>query len=202
MADWSMKCVLIFVCDVCCTSKQSTARWWRCTAICVIPWKQADMVHGYQEWQDMLAPSMCTAEDVWHTDVFSCWCCQRATRSLGSAQNCLGSAGLQRSVCKLGAKENHSWWQLIVWDFLVSIGHVTLIKEGSSGTETWLITQIQKPEKGCVIENLSAPSSKESENIVISKDDLGKLSWDHKHVFMLDFLDECDTVGWVSLWYT
>jgi hypothetical protein len=32
-----------------------------------------------------------------------------------------------------------------------------------------------KPKKGCVIENLSAPSSKENENIVISKDDYGKL---------------------------
>ena len=31
------------------------------------------MVHGYQEWQDMLAPSMCTTDDAWHTDVFSCY---------------------------------------------------------------------------------------------------------------------------------
>jgi len=82
--------------------------------------------------------------------------------------------------------------KLIVWDFLVSIGHVTLIIEGSSGAETWLITQIQKPEKGCVIENLSAPSSKEND-IVISKDDRGKLSWDHKHMLVLDFLDHGDT---------
>ena len=82
-----------------------------------------------------------------------------------------------------------------VWAFLVSIGHVTLIKEGSSGAETWLITQIQKPEKGCVIENLSAPSSKENENIVISKDDRGKPSWDHKHVLVLEFVEHGDTVG-------
>ena len=78
---------------------------------------------------------------------------------------------------------------------LVSIGHVTLIKEGSSGAETWLITQIQKPEEGCVIENLSAPSSKENENIVISKDDRGKPSWDHKHVLVLEFVEHGDTVG-------
>ena len=31
-----------------------------------------------------------------------------------------------------------------VWAFLVSIGHVTLIKQGSFGAETWLITQNQK----------------------------------------------------------
>ena len=52
-----------------------------------------------------------------------------------------------------------------------------------------------KPEKGCVIENLSAACSRENGNIVISKDDCGKLSWDHKHVLVLDFLDHGDTVG-------
>ena len=81
--------------------------------------------------------------------------------------------------------------KLIVWAFLVSIGHVTLIKEGSFGAETCLITQ--KPGKRCVIEKLSAPSSKENCSIVISKDDHGKLSWDCKLV--LDLLDHCDTVG-------
>jgi len=28
--------------------------------------------HGYQQWQDMLAPDMSTTGDVWHTDTFSC----------------------------------------------------------------------------------------------------------------------------------
>jgi len=60
-----------------------------------------------------------------------------------------------------------------VWAFLVSIGHVTLITESSFGAETWLITQNLKPEKGCVIEKLSSPSSKENRSIVISKDDHG-----------------------------
>jgi hypothetical protein len=60
-----------------------------------------------------------------------------------------------------------------VWAFLVSTGHVTLNKEDSFGSETWLITQNLKPEKGCVIENLSVPSSKENGSIVISKDDYG-----------------------------
>jgi len=31
----------------------------------------------------------------------------------------------------------------------------------------------RKPEKGCVIEKLSSPCSKENESIVISKDDHG-----------------------------
>jgi len=81
----------------------------------------------------------------------------------------------------------------IEWAFLVSIGHVTLIKVSSFGAETWLITQNLEREKGCVIEKLSSPSSKENGSIVISKDDCGKLSWDHKHVFVL-FLDHGDTV--------
>jgi hypothetical protein len=54
-----------------------------------------------------------------------------------------------------------------------------LIKEGSFEVQTWLITQNLKPEKGCVIENLSTPPSKENGSIVISKDGHGKLSWDH-----------------------
>ena len=40
-----------------------------------------------------------------------------------------------------------------------------------------------------MIEKLSSPSNKENGRIVISKDDCGKLSWDHKHVLVLDFLD-------------
>ena len=76
---------------------------------------------------------------------------------------------------------------------LVFIGHVTLIKESSFGAETWLNTQNLKPNKGCVIEKQSSPSSKENGSIVISKDDRGKLSWDHKHVLILDFLDHGET---------
>jgi len=69
--------------------------------------------------------------------------------------------------------------KLILWAILVSIGHFTLIKVSSFGAETWLITQNLKREKGCVIEKLSSPSSKENGSIVIRKDDCGKLSWDH-----------------------
>jgi len=58
-----------------------------------------------------------------------------------------------------------------------------------------LITQNLKPEKGCVKENLSTPSSKENGSIVISKDGHGKLSWDHKLVLVLDFLDHSFTAG-------
>ena len=76
---------------------------------------------------------------------------------------------------------------------LVSIGHVTLIKESSFGADTWLITQNLKPEKECVIEKLSSFSSRENGSNVISKDDHGKLSWDHKHLLVLDFLDHGDT---------
>ena len=56
---------------------------------------------------------------------------------------------------------------------LVSIGHVSLVKEGSFEAETWLITQNLMTEKGCVIENLSTPSSEENGSIVIIKDDHG-----------------------------
>jgi len=96
--------------------------------------------------------------------------------------------------------------KLIVWACLVSIGHVTLIKENSFGSETWLITQSLTPGKACVIEKLSSPSNKENGSIVINKDDCFKLSWDHKHVLVLHFLDHGLTLpadcycGTLSLW--
>ncbi len=124
------------------------------------------------------ASSMSTTDDAWCTDMFSCWHCQRARHSLG-------------------AKESHRWWQRsfygTVWAFLVFIGHVTLIRESSFGAETWLITQNLKLEKGCMIEKLSSSSSKANES-VISKDDHGKLSGDHKHVLVLYFLHHGDTL--------
>jgi hypothetical protein len=51
-----------------------------------------------------------------------------------------------------------------------------------------------KPEKECVIEKPSSPSSKQNGSIVINKDNYGKLSWDHKHMLVLDFLDHGDNV--------
>jgi len=51
-----------------------------------------------------------------------------------------------------------------------------------------------KQEKGCVIEILSSPSCEGNGSVVISKDDCGESSWDHKHVLVLAFLDHGDTV--------
>jgi len=50
-----------------------------------------------------------------------------------------------------------------------------------------------KPEKEHVIEKLSSSSSRENGSTVISKDDCGKLSLDHKHM-LFDFLDDGNTV--------
>jgi len=204
MTDFEVWNVFWFWCVMCVAPVKIHCHLETLYGVCVIPCKQADKVHGYQQWQDMLAPGTSSTDDAWHTDTFSCWCCQRARHSLGSAQNCLGPTGSQRSVCTLGAKKSHRWWQSslygTVWAFLVSIGHVTPIKGSSFEAERWLITQNLKPEKGCVIENLSTPSSKENGSIFISKDDSGRLSWDHKLVLVLDFLDHGDTVRWVLLW--
>ena len=191
-------------CVMCCTVPVGEGAWSMCNT----------MKSGrYGAWLSTVAgqmltwvPSMSTTDDAWRTDMFSCWRCQRARHSLHSAQNCLGPTGLKRSVCTLGAKESHRWWQIslygTVWPFLVSIWHVTLIKESSFGAETWLITQNLKPDKGCVIEKLLSPSNKKYGSIVISKDARGKLSWDHKHMLVLDFLDHVDTVFWLLLWYS
>jgi len=57
--------------DVCCTSENPmpvSESVWSMYNVC----KQADTVHGYQQWQDTLAPSMSSTDDAWHTDTFSC----------------------------------------------------------------------------------------------------------------------------------
>jgi hypothetical protein len=64
-----------------------------------------------------------------------------------------------------------------VWAFLVSIAHVALIRESNFGAETLLNTQNVTPEKVCVIEKLSSPSSKENESIVISKEAKDNCLW-------------------------
>jgi hypothetical protein len=57
-----------------------------------------------------------------------------------------------------------------------------------------MVTQNLKPGRGCLIDILSSSFNKENGSIVISKYDYGKLSLDHKHVLVLDFLDHGDTV--------
>jgi len=48
-----------------------------------------------------------------------------------------------------------------------------------------MVTQNPKPEKGCVLDKLSSPSSKENGSIVSSQDDRGTLSWYHKYVIVV-----------------
>ena len=143
---WSMKSVLIVA------PVKIHCQLVKVYGVCVIPWKQAALVHGFQLWQDRHWRVDSTTDNAWCTDTFSCWHCQRAIHSVGSAQNCPGPTGLHRSACALGAEESRRWWQSslygTVWAFLVSIGHVTLIIESSFGTEIWLMTQNLKPEKG------------------------------------------------------
>jgi len=62
--------------------------------------------------------------------------------------------------------------KLIVWD-CIGLCYIHLTCYTEQRAETWLITQNLKPEKECVIEKLSCPSSKENGSIVVSKDDMG-----------------------------
>jgi len=96
------------VCVMCVAPMKIQCQLVKVYGVCVIPWKQADMVRGFQQWQDRCwqAPSISTTNDAWHTDMFSCWRCQRARHSLSCAQNCLWPTGLQRSVYTLGAKDD------------------------------------------------------------------------------------------------
>ena len=97
---WSMKCVLIV------TPLKIHCQLVKVYGVCVIPWKQADMVHGFQQWQDRCWQVESTTDNAWCTDTSSCWHLQRARHSLGSAQNCPRPTGLHRSVCALGASDD------------------------------------------------------------------------------------------------
>jgi len=144
-------CFDFCVCDVCCTSENplpvGEGVWSMCNTM-----KQADTVHGLQQWQDKCwdvvtwAPSMSTTYDVWCTDTFICWC-QRARHSLGSAQNCPVPTGLQRSVCTLGAKESHSWWQSSLYGTMsLSCIHCTCYTDEREQFWSWNKVNYTKPE--------------------------------------------------------
>ena len=132
MADFEVWSVFWILCVMCVAPVKIHCQLVKVYGVCVIPWKQAGTVHGFQQWQDRCwqvvtwTPRMSTTDDVWRTDTYSCWRCQRARYSLGGAQNCLD----YREVCvHTGCQRIPKLMtQLIVWAFLVSIGHVSLIK--------------------------------------------------------------------------
>jgi len=110
---WSMKRVLIFVCDMCCTSENplpvGEGVWSMCNTM---------KTGRYGASLSTVAWQMLTGSDLGTEHVHCRWCMVyrhvqllRSRQSLGSAQNCPGPTGLQRSVCKTGAKESHIWRQ-------------------------------------------------------------------------------------------
>ena len=79
MADFEVWSVFWFLCVMCVAPVKMRCQVVKVYELCVIPWKQADTVHGCQQWQDRCwqvvtwAPSMSTTDDVWCRDTFSCW---------------------------------------------------------------------------------------------------------------------------------
>ena len=146
---WSMKCVLIFVC----APLKIHCHLEMVYGVCVIPWKQAETVHGFQHWKGRCwqrvtwAPGMFTTDDAWRTDAHSCGRCQKATHSLGSAQNCTWPTGLHRSVCTLGAKECHRWWQSSFYGTMgLSCINWTCYTDHIEQFWSWKMVNYTKPE--------------------------------------------------------
>ena len=121
-----------FLCVMCVASVKIHCQLVKLYEVCVIPWKQADTVHGLQQWWDRVwqgtkhdpLQMMCgvqirSAADIRQLDIH--WVVHRIVWDQLD----------YRSVCTLGARESHRWWQSslygTVWAFLISIGHVTLI---------------------------------------------------------------------------
>ena len=138
--------------------------------VCVIPWKQADTVHGFQHlqgrcWQVVAwAPSMSTTDDTWRTDMFSCWHCQRARHSLGRAQNCLGPSGLQKCVYIGWQRIRNMMTNLIVWDCMgLSCIRWTFYTDQREHFWIWNMVNYTNPDtrKRMCARELSSTSSKE-----------------------------------------
>ena len=152
MTDFEVWSVFWFLCDVCCTIENPLPFgedvWSMCNTM-------KTGIHN--AWLLTVAEQMLT-------DTFSCWHCQRVRHSLGGAQNCLGPTGLQRSVCTLGTtcdgKAHCMDLSCICWTCYTD-----------KREQYWSLNMVNctKPEKGCAIEKLLSPSSKENGSIVISK---------------------------------
>lgn len=205
MADFEVWSVLWFLCVMCVAPVKIQCQLVKVYGVCVIPCKQADTVHGNQQWQDMLATSMSTTDDAWHTDTFSCWCCQRARHSLDTAQNCLGPTGLQRSVCKLDAKnptdDDKAHCMGLYGPFLYPLDMLHWSKRALLKLKHgWLHkTWNQKKDVSQKIYQL-CPAKKMETLSSVKMTMANCLRTIIVHV--LDFLDHGDTVGCVLLWYT
>ena len=73
--------------------------------VCVIQCNQADMVHGYQQWQDMLAPSMSTT-DMCGIQTHSAADVARELDIHWEVHRIFRDQLDYREVCALGAKES------------------------------------------------------------------------------------------------
>ena len=173
MADFEILSVFWFLCMMCVAPVKTHCQLVKVFGVCLIPWKQADTVHVFQQWRDRPGHQACPLQLMCGVQTHSAADCARELDVHWVVHGDVRDQLDYRKVCALGAKESHRWWRSslygTVWAFLVFIGHVTLIKESSFGAETWLIIQNLKLEKGCVIEKLSSPSSKENGSTVISE---------------------------------
>jgi len=72
MADFEV--CFDFLCVMCVAPVKMHCQLVKVYGVCVIPWKQADTVHGFQQWQDRCwqvvtwAPTISTTDDAWCTD--------------------------------------------------------------------------------------------------------------------------------------
>ena len=187
MADFEMWSVFWFLCVMCVASVEIHCQLVKVFGICVTSWKQEDTMHGFQQWQDRPGHQACPLQ------------------MMHGIQTC-SAADIAREldihwVTKNPTDENRGHCMGLSVPFLFLLDMLHWSKRAVFGAETWLITQNLKLGKGWLIQKLSSPSSKENGSI-ISKDDHGKLSGDHKHVLVLYFIDHGDTACWLLLWYT
>ena len=177
----SMKCVLICVCDVCCTSEVH-CQLVNVYGVCVIPWKQADMVHGFQQWQDRhwqvmtMAPNMPTTDDARHTHLAAdfTWQCTELSGTNCSTEKYVHT-GCQR-IPQMMTK-------LIVWDWMGPVLYLldTCYIDQREQFWSWNMVDYTKPETRkmmCDERNYHLPPAKKMEALSSVKMTMVTLSCD------------------------
>ena len=176
---WSVKWVVIFVSDVCCTSKNpmpvGDGVWSMCNTM---------QTGRYGAWLSTVAGHVGT-KHVHHRWCVAYRCIQLLTFT-GKCTELSRTNWITEKCVHTGCQRIRQMMTKLFHCMGLSCIHWTCYTGQSGQLWSWNIVDYTKPDtrKGMFIENLSTPSSKENGSIVISKDDHG------------------DTVGWMLLWYT
>ena len=151
MADFEVWSVSWFLCVMCVALVEIQCQLVKEYGVCVISWKQADMMHGFQQWQDMLTGSGLGMKHVHYR-----WCVSyRHVQLLTLPEQDIGWVVQRivpdqldyRKVCTQWVLKNRTDDKLIVWDCMgLSCIHTTCYTDEREQFWSWNMVNYTKPE--------------------------------------------------------